>query len=87
MPDDQPELRLGKGEPADAEVRRLLQLARQSFAAHDQHAAATALFQAHAVAQHGGLHRQAAAVRQALTILSSGGKPKLLKQKPPPRRI
>jgi hypothetical protein len=83
MPDDPPKLRLGQSAPAEAEVRRLLRVAQESYAAHDHHAVTAALFQAHALAHNSGLHRLAAELRQAMTILSSGGKPKLLKRIPP----
>ena len=83
MPHDPSKLNLGRPAPAEAEVQRLLRAAQTAFAAHDHHAVNDALYQAHALARHGNFHRLAAELRQALTILATGGKPKLLKSNPP----
>jgi len=79
-PDNPPELRLGNNGPVESQVAEFLRRAQVSFAANDHHAVTDALYQAHALAHHAGLHRQAASLRQAITILASGGKPRILKR-------
>lgn len=87
MPAIPPDLHLGKHTPDESQLASLLDAARKCFARKDVRKAADALCAAQALAHHAGLHRQAAELRKAITILGSGGKPKLLTRIPPANRL
>ncbi len=83
-----PSLNLGQpgdspSNPSDApspELDALLLTARTTFAQRNIRKTADALCAAESLANHLGLHNKAAQLRKAKTILSTGGKPRLLTQ-------
>lgn len=68
----------GGEERVREELRGLLAEAREKFRGGNVREAVGALHRGHGVATRGGLHREAAQIQRALTILSTGGRPKLL---------
>jgi hypothetical protein len=73
-------LLLGASGDGKQEVTRLLQEARDHFAHRNQRKTIDALHAAQQVATAHGLHAEASQLRRALTILGSGGSPKLLRR-------
>jgi len=70
---------LGQDEgAAREEVTRLITAARECFAARQFHKTVDALHAAQAAATGGGLHREAAEIKRALSIVANGGRPKML---------
>ena len=70
----------GGEEKVRTELRVLLAEARKVFKQRNLRKTVDALHQAQGAATQGGLHREAAQIQRALTILSTGGRPKLLVQ-------
>ncbi len=60
------------------ELTQLLDAARANFTNRNVRKTADALCAAHATAQQHGLHREAAILHKAISILATGGRPKLL---------
>ena len=75
---DLPHLRLGEPSDGPADMLHHLNLAIAAYAARNPHQAATSLHAAETAAKKANLHRQAAKIRKALTLLAQGGKPRLL---------
>jgi hypothetical protein len=80
---DPTKLSLGEKGDAERQVAQLVERARDFFAANDHQGVNESLYNAHAIARHSGLHRRAAELKQALTILASGDRPKLLRRTAP----
>ena len=77
---------LGQDQNAAQEMKRLVAVARELFAARQFHKTVDTLHAAQAAATGGGLHREAAEVKRALSIVGNGGRPKMLTRMEKPEK-